>query len=90
MGLPLPGPPDFKEMPTTFTVSFWVLVKELNTKSFFVNLFNRAYVWSESTNNNIWYKFITGPNPDTDFVAPTPTPNAIVSSEDKKIQTLIP
>jgi hypothetical protein len=76
MGLPLPGPPDFKEMPTTFTVSFWVLVKELNAKSFFVNLFNRAYVWSESTNMNIGYKFITGPISDTDFVAPIQTPNA--------------
>jgi hypothetical protein len=53
MGLPLPGPPDFKDMPETFTVAFWALPKELNSKSFFVNLFNRAYVWSESANMKV-------------------------------------
>jgi hypothetical protein len=68
MGLPLPGPPDLKDMPQTFTISFWVLVKELNSKSFFINLFNRALVWSESANMKVFYKFITGANPDADFV----------------------
>jgi hypothetical protein len=69
MGLPLPGPPDFKNMPESFTVSFWVLVKELNTNSFFINLFNRAYIWSESANYKVFYKFMTG-KADSDFVSP--------------------
>ena len=70
----MPGPPDFKGMPTTYTVSFWVLVKELNAKSFFINLFNRAYIWSESTNYKVGYKFITGNNPDSDFVSAVDQP----------------
>jgi hypothetical protein len=68
--LPLPGPPDFKAMPDQFTVAFWVLPKELNTKSYFINFFNRGYIWSESASNRVFYKFIIGPNENTDFVSP--------------------
>jgi hypothetical protein len=76
----LPGPPDFKNMPEEFTVAFWVLPKELNSKSFFVNLFNRAQVWSESANYKVQYKFITG-SMDSDFVSPIETS----SSDEVKI-----
>lgn len=82
MGLPLPGPQDFKTMPEQFTLAFWILPKELNTKSFFINIFNRGYIWSESANMRVFYRFITGPNENTDFVSPeydTPNENNKIS-----------
>ncbi len=58
-------------MPEQFTVAFWALPRELNSKSFFINFFNRGYIWSETANMRVFYKFITGPNENSDFVQPS-------------------
>lgn len=42
---------------------------DLNTKSYFINLFTRAFIWAESSNTRVFYKFLTGPN-DADSVSP--------------------
>jgi hypothetical protein len=65
----LPGPPDFREMPKEFNIAFWIMPTDLNSKSFFVNMFNRAQIWAESSNSRLFYRFITGAL-DTDFVKP--------------------
>ena len=57
-------------MPEQFTVAFWALPRELNSKSFFINFFNRGYIWSETANMRVFYRFMTGPNEILDFVQP--------------------
>ena len=49
-----------KTMPDEFTVAFWVLPTDMNVNSYFINLFGRAFVWSSSATNKVYYKFITG------------------------------
>lgn len=68
-GLPLPGPPDFRSTPDEFNIAFWLMPTDLNSKSFFLNMFNRAQIWAESANGRLFYRFITGPM-DADFVKP--------------------
>lgn len=75
--LPLPGPQDFRSMPTEFMIAFWVLPTDLNAKSYLINAFDRAQIWAEQSTTRLQYKHITGPG-DTDFVKatdPTPTSN---------------
>jgi hypothetical protein len=57
-------------MPTEFNIAFWVMPTDLSSKSFFINLFNRAYVWAESSNTRLFYKFQVGIG-ENDVVTPT-------------------
>lgn len=43
-----------------FNIAFWVMPTDLNPQSYFINLFERAYVWAESASTRLYYKFVTG------------------------------
>jgi|LauGreDrversion4_2_1035121.scaffolds.fasta_scaffold10293_5 hypothetical protein len=62
-------------MPDEFNMAFWVMPTDLNTQSYFINLFDRAFVWAESANTRVSYKFKIGAR-DTDFIQPTYSPVA--------------
>ena len=49
-------------------IAFWVMPSTLNSNSFLVNAFNRAYIWAESSNTNLYYKYVTGPDDTINFV----------------------
>ena len=60
-GLPVLGPDNFESVPDEFTVGFWVMPSILNANSYFTNLFGRIQLYALSSNQYVFYKFITGP-----------------------------
>jgi len=61
-------------MPEEFTIAFWVMTRELNAKSYFINLFQRGYVWGESASSRVYYKFMTGPA-ESNYITPVDPSN---------------
>ena len=57
-----------EQMLDEFMIAFWVMPSTLNSNSFLVNAFNRAYIWAESSNTNLYYKYVTGPDDTINFV----------------------
>lgn len=64
-GLPVQGPDSLKQTPNEFTVSFWVYPTDIDTASYFLNLFNRAFIWGEKATMYIFYKFMTSLSTNT-------------------------
>jgi hypothetical protein len=61
-------------MPDEFTISFWLFLispTPLNTKSTFINAFNRVKIFSYSSSQYLNYNFVTG---TSSFVQPTYVP----------------
>jgi hypothetical protein len=50
-GLAIEGPPDLVDVPQEFTMAFWVRPQALSSINYFLNAFNRLYVFSQSQSN---------------------------------------
>jgi hypothetical protein len=45
-GLAIQGPPDIVDVPNELTIALWVRPDSLLSKSYFVNAFNRVYLYT--------------------------------------------
>ena len=64
MGLAIQGPPDLVDVPDEFTVAFWVRPQVLSTINYFLNAFNRIYVFSQQVTqiNKVSFVYKVGPS----------------------------
>lgn len=56
----LPGPLDLTKVPDEFSIAMWIMPTDLNAQSYFINMFNRAYLRAEVSDNRVFYEFKTG------------------------------
>jgi hypothetical protein len=48
-GLAVKGPPDMVDVPNELTIALWIRPDILLSRSYFVNAFNRIYLYSQAS-----------------------------------------